>query len=92
MSGQNTPWVSHSQVEALTAVSPDCIFKALCTTSGVGGQRVFNAKLRAGILTAHFKRFEFSKFMVPLLKRKPLCVQETHGPLHVALWELGSRS
>lgn len=53
---------------------------------------MFNAKLRAGILTAHFKRFEFSKFMVPLLKRKPLCVQETHGPLHVALWELGSRS
>lgn len=81
-----------SQSGGSTAFSPDCIFKDLCTTSSVGRQTVFNAKLRAGILTAHFKRFEFSKFMVPLSKHKPLCVQETYGPLHVALWELGSRN
>ena len=44
------------------------------------------------MLTVQFKRFGFPKFTVPLLKYNPLCVQEAYRPLHVALWELGSRN
>lgn len=68
------------------------LVRAMSVEPAAWADSVCNARPSAGILTAHLKRFEFSKFMVPLLKYKPLCVQETYGPLHVALWKLGSRN
>lgn len=40
------------------------------------------------MLTAHYKRFEFSGLCVPLLQCSLLCMQVS-DPLHVTLWASG---
>lgn len=39
-------------------------------------------------ITAHFKRFRYPMFRIPLLYPTPLCVQVLPGPLCIILWDL----
>lgn len=65
------------QAEALPAFIPDHLLKDVCITNTLGRQTVSLPEQRAGMLTAHYKRFGFLKLEFPLLKDNA-CACKSH--------------